>query len=220
MRRAIMAAPATCCLLAACLLVYLVEILLGGATSSLVLLRLGADYLPLVRAGQWWRLITAAFLHIGLAHLVINMVTLYYIGGYVERLYGSGRFLAIYLISVLAGNLAAALATPTGLAAGASTALFGLFGAFIFLGAHFKNQPALRLLARQYLILIILNLIFDLAVPGISLAGHLGGFGGGFLAGATLGAPRFGPTDLLKRLLGGMILLLGLVVLIKVVFWS
>lgn len=220
MRRAIMAAPATCLLVGACLLVYLVEVAMGGATNSLVLLRLGADSLPLVRAGQWWRLFTAAFLHIGLAHLVVNMVTLYYIGGYVERLYGSWRFLTIYAVSVLAGNLAAAYCTPVGLSAGASTAIFGLFGAFLFLGAQFREQPGLGRLARQYLILIVMNLLFDLAVPGISLTGHLGGLFGGFLAGAALGAPRLGTTDLLKRFLGGMILLLGLLAMLKVVVWS
>ena len=152
-------------------------------------------------------MITPGFVHIGLTHLVVNSVTLYFIGMYIENLFGHWRFLAIYLVSTLMGNLASAVFLPQSISAGASTGIFGLFGAFLMLGLAFWDEPAIHSLAHQFLILVLLNLGTDILVPGIDLAGHLGGLLGGFFMAAVVGAPRLGRMDLLKRFLSGTILI-------------
>lgn len=193
-----------------CVLVYLLEELAGGATNSATLLNLGANYGPFVRAGQWWRVFTAAFLHIGLTHLFLNMMVLYYLGRTIEELTGHLRMAVIYLVSILMGNLVSVAVQPVTISAGASTGIFGLFGAFLFMGSEF----------RQYLILVIINLVYDLIAPGIDIFGHLGGLVGGFLACALVGVPTLGEIHLRKRFLGGTILVLGFVLLGKVVFFQ
>ncbi|MCT2918806.1 rhomboid family intramembrane serine protease [Limosilactobacillus fermentum] len=220
MKKAIQQAPLTCCLVGVCVLVYLLEELAGGATNSATLLNLGANYGPFVRAGQWWRVFTAAFLHIGLTHLFLNMMVLYYLGRTIEELTGHLRMAVIYLVSVLMGNLVSVAVQPVTISAGASTGIFGLFGAFLFMGSEFRQYPALRGLARQYLILVIINLVYDLIAPGIDIFGHLGGLVGGFLACALVGVPTLGEIHLRKRFLGGTILVLGFVLLGKVVFFQ
>ena len=180
MKKAIQQAPLTCCLVGVCVLVYLLEELAGGATNSATLLNLGANYGPFVRAGQWWRVFTAAFLHIGLTHLFLNMMVLYYLGRTIEELTGHLRMAVIYLVSILMGNLVSVAVQPVTISAGASTGIFGLFGAFLFMGSEFRQYPALRGLARQYLILVIINLVYDVIAPGIDIFGHLGGQVGGF----------------------------------------
>lgn len=193
-----------------CVLVYLLEELAGGATNSATLLNLGANYGPFVRVGQWWRVFTAAFLHIGLTHLFLNMMVLYYLGRTIEELTGHLRMAVIYLVSILMGNLVSVAVQPVTISAGASTGIFGLFGAFLFMGSEF----------RQYLILVIINLVYDLIAPGIDIFGHLGGLVGGFLACALVGVPTLGEIHLRKRFLGGTILVLGFVLLGKVVFFQ
>lgn len=179
----------------------------GGSTNTATLVTYGAKYTPLIVTGQWWRLLTAGFLHIGIEHLVINMLTLYFLGLYLENILGSWRMLAVYLTSIIGGNLLSAVVSSNSVSAGASTGIFGLFGAFIFLGAEFHDNPAIHQLARQFLILVIFNLLADL-LPGIDMAGHVGGLLAGFLVTAIVGAPKLGQISLLKRLLSGTILVL------------
>ena len=179
----------------------------GGSTNTATLVTYGAKYTPLIVAGQWWRLLTAGFLHIGIEHLVINMLTLYFLGLYLENILGSWRMLTVYLTSIIGGNLLSAVVSSNSVSAGASTGIFGLFGAFIFLGAEFHDNPAIRQLAWQFLILVIFNLLADL-LPGIDMAGHVGGLLAGFLVTAIVGAPKLGQISLLKRLLSGTILVL------------
>ena len=112
---------------------FVVETALGGSTQTDVLVRLGAKVTPLVAAGEYWRLFTSMFLHIGVAHLFFNGYALLVVGTELERLLGWGRFLAIYLLSGLLGSLAS-YAFSANLSAGASGAIFGLIGA---LGAFF-----------------------------------------------------------------------------------
>lgn len=205
--------PVTVGLIAIQVVVYLLMTLMGGSTNPTVLLRCGALNASLLQAGQWWRLITPVFVHIGFAHILINSITLYFIGMYIEQLYGHWRMLVIYFVSALAGNLLSAYWLPNSLSAGASTAIFGLFGAFIMLGLTFRENQAIRLLGRQFLILVVLNIVTDLFVPGIDLAGHLGGLLGGFLVAYTVSAPRLGQINAVERVLATIVLVLGLLVL-------
>ena len=116
------------------------------------------------------------------------MVTLYFLGMQIEYLFGPWRFLVIYLVSGICGNSASFAFTPA-ISAGASTALFGLFGAYLMLGESFRNDPYIRTIAKQFLVLVVLNLLSDLT-GSIDLWGHLGGLIGGFLLGYVVGAPQ------------------------------
>ena len=123
-----------------------------------------------VEAGQYERLITAAFLHAGLLHLVSNMLALYIVGAPLERVLGSGRFAVVYLASALGGSLLAlALSPPDVLGVGASGAVFGLFGALVVLRKRVGAD------ARGVGVLIGINLIISFAVPNISWQAHIGG---------------------------------------------
>jgi membrane associated rhomboid family serine protease len=160
----------------------------GGIGGTLT--RLGdrlALYGPAVANGQDYRLITAAFVHYGLLHLALNMYALYLIGGVLERYVGSVRFLAIYLISALAGSFGALLITPHAPTVGASGAIFGLMGALFVL----ERQRGMALLGGSIGGLIVVNLLFTFGIPGISIGGHVGGLiGGGLVAFALSGYGR------------------------------
>jgi membrane associated rhomboid family serine protease len=138
----------------------------------------------LVQLGEWWRLITAAFLHIGPVHLVMNMLALLLFGSELERQLGRARFLGVYLVAVLGGSTAIQLfGYPDGYVAGASTAIYGLLGA---LGVLMLAQ---RQDIRGLLTLLAIN-VFISFLPGVSLLGHLGGLVAGALAAAVLLAIR------------------------------
>ena len=132
-----------------------------------------------VDPSQLWRIVTATFVHIGLEHFVLNMITLYYLGRLAEDLFGSKAFLALYLLSGMMGNVFVAIFTPDVIAAGASTALFGLFGT---IGAlrFIVQSPYIRHLSQSYTSLIVVNLIFSF-MPDISMAGHIGGLVAGVM---------------------------------------
>ncbi|WP_117277306.1 rhomboid family intramembrane serine protease [Streptococcus intermedius] len=128
---------------------------------------------------QIWRLASAIFVHIGLEHFAMNMITLYFIGRQAEDIFGSWNFLFLYLMSGILGNVFVFFFTPSAVAAGASTSLFGIFGAIITLRYAVRN-PYIQQLGQSYLILLVMNLVLSLT-PGISLVGHLGGAVGGAL---------------------------------------
>ncbi|WP_134324138.1 rhomboid family intramembrane serine protease [Cumulibacter soli] len=122
----------------------------------------------LVEHGDYWRLITATFLHFGLTHLAVNMLSLYLMGSSVEQALGRWRYLAVYLVSGLGGSLAVLLFTPNVWSAGASGAVFGLLGAAAVL--MIRNKQNLNALIG----ILVLNLAISF-MPGISMAAHLGG---------------------------------------------
>ena len=144
---------------------------------------------------QSWRLFSAMFVHIGLQHFVLNMVTLYFLGRIAEDLFGSKAFLVLYILSGLMGNLFVMTFSPEVVAAGASTALFGIFGAIASL-RFIARSPYIQYLSQSYTSLILVNILFSF-MPGISLAGHLGGLvGGGILAFVF---PVYGERDSVKK---------------------
>jgi membrane associated rhomboid family serine protease len=138
-----------------------------------------------VAHGDWWRLITSAFLHYGPFHLLLNMLALYWFGTALEQRIGSGRFLAIYIVSGLAGSAGALIAAPTTPTVGASGAIFGILGAGLVL-----ERQRDYVFGGSALGLIIINLVFTFSIPNISIGGHIGGLIGGAVA--TLGLTRFG----------------------------
>lgn len=142
---------------------------------------------------QLWRLVSPIFVHIGLEHFLFNSLTLYIFGYQLEEIFGSKRFFLLYLLSGVMGNVFASFLTPTVIVAGASTSLFGLFGAMVVLRYHSRN-PYLQLLGQRYLALLLLNLVLGFFNPQISLAGHLGGLVGGVLT--TIFLPPYREKDL------------------------
>ena len=164
----------------------------GGSKDSDVLLRFGAMYGPLIAAGQYWRLFTSMFLHVGMLHLAFNGFGLLIFGRIVERVFGRPRFITIYVLAGLAGGVASYLLNSISIAAGASGAIFGILGAF---AAFFVVQrKVLGEMGRQtlygILVLAAINLAFGLAIPGIDNWAHMGGFAMGFALGLLL-APRY-----------------------------
>ncbi len=160
----------------------------GGSTNPAVLIQYGAKFNPLIKEGEWWRFFTPIFLHIGFFHLFMNTMALYYLGMTVERLYGSWRFFVIYLLAGFFGTLGSFLFTSS-LSAGASGAIFGLFGALLYFGTVYRHL-FLQTMGTNIIGLIVLNLVFGLIIPGIDNAGHIGGLIGGFLAASIVHLPR------------------------------
>jgi len=132
---------------------------------------------PAVDHGDWWRLITSAFLHGGLLHIAFNMLALWWLGSPVEIALGRARYLGLYLVSGLAGAAGALIADPNSVTVGASGAIFGLLGAGLIL-----EWQATGSLAGNYLMLIVINLAISFS-PGlnISYGGHIGGLIGGIV---------------------------------------
>jgi rhomboid protease GluP len=171
---------------------FLVEMVLGGSTQTDVLVRLGAKVSALITDGEYWRLVTAMFLHVGIMHLFFNGYALLAIGTELERLFGPMRFTVIYMLSGLLGNLASYAFSPN-LAAGASGAIFGLIGALAaFFTLHRERLGAWgRARLANIAFLIAINLFFGFTQPGIDNLAHLGGLLGGLGLGWAL-APRYG----------------------------
>ena len=167
--------------------VYLAELALGGQSNDTgnwiyehgVLIANAAygNGAPAgVANGEWWRLITAAFLHYGPIHLGLNMLSLYFVGSILEQIVGRWRYVLLYFVSGLAGSAGALVVTPNSPTAGASGAIFGVLGALFVL-----ERRGVIATGGQVLGLIVLNLVFTFAIPGISIGGHLGGLAAGIL---------------------------------------
>lgn len=158
--------------------IFLLMYILGnGSTDSLTLLVFGANYPSLVRGGEYFRLITSAFLHIGFLHLICNNYALYVIGSQLESFLGKFKFLVVYLVSALCGSLMSMIFTD-GISAGASGAIFGLLGSILYFGYNYRVYLG-SVLKSQIIPLIILNLAIGFLTPGIDNAAHIGGLLGG-----------------------------------------
>ncbi|MTB63520.1 rhomboid family intramembrane serine protease [Streptococcus sp. zg-86] len=155
----------------------------GQATTAQTIYDFGGMYGLIVKVDptQLWRLISPIFVHIGWEHFLFNSMTLYVFGYQMEAIFGSKRFFLLYLLAGVMGNLFILFLTPSAVAAGASTSLFGLFGAMVVLRFQSRN-PYLQLLGQRYIALLLLNLALGLFNPEISLAGHVGGAVGGAIA--------------------------------------
>jgi membrane associated rhomboid family serine protease len=128
--------------------------------------------------GEWYRIVTAGFLHAGLLHLGLNMFVLYILGRILEPAIGTPRFVALYAVSLLAGSLGALVLEPDQLVVGASGAVYGAMGATILIA----RRRGFEDIAGQIGIWLVLNLVLTFSISGISIGGHLGGLAGGTLA--------------------------------------
>lgn len=197
--------PATYALMGINLLVFAAMVLadpstLGGsATTAHVELGLGRDILQFgIRftdgstgdTHQWYRLVTAGFIHFGVFHILMNMLLLYQLGMLLERELGSLRFALLYVASLLTGSLGVLLVEPSSLSGGASGAVFGLMAAAA-IGLH---RRGVNVFSTGIGTTLILNLVLTFTISGISIGGHVGGALGGAACGWVMLAPRWKPT--------------------------
>jgi membrane associated rhomboid family serine protease len=168
-------------------IVYLIGVAQGGGINS-PNGRLYLDWVlygPAVAHGDWWRLITSAFLHLNLLHIVFNMLALWWFGAPLEARIGRWRFLLLYIVSALAGSAGALILNPTEFTLGASGAVFGILGAGLVL-----ERQRDYVFGGGALTIIVINLIFTFTWGNISIGGHIGGLIGGILG--MLALSRFG----------------------------
>lgn len=142
--------------------------------NAYVLLYMGGNYGALVSHGQVWRLLTCAFLHGGLVHILCNMYALYALGPQVEILFGRVKYIMIYLFSAIGGSLLSYKFSPSSLSIGASGAIFGLFGAMVVFVLKYKDRIPKRVLNNLFGV-IILNLLIGFNLQGIDNFAHIGG---------------------------------------------
>ena len=184
----------TAVLLAINVLVFLVMTVAGAGLSptSAALLRWGADFGPRTTNGEWWRLLTSTFVHIGFLHIAFNMFAFCQIGPLMERMMGNLAFAAVYLICGLAGSIASLTIHPYVVSAGASGAIFGLYGALIgYLTVRPKDIPqeVVSSLSRGALSVVGYNVIWGAFSSNTDMAGHAGGLICGYACGLAMSLP-------------------------------
>lgn len=175
-------------LIAINILVYLLNVsgLIGNG-----LFYMSGEYFKL---GQYWRVITYAFFHdtslpYGILHILCNMYSLYIIGSQIEQVYGKVKYLTIYIISAVVAGLLSGLLNPVG-SIGASGAIFGLCGAMLYFGYHYRLYLG-NSLKTQLIPVILLNLFIGFSIPGIDNFGHIGGLIGGIFASLLVGVEGY-----------------------------
>lgn len=159
----------------------------NGSEDTNTLIKFGANYIPYVKNGEYIRLLTSAFLHIGFAHLLFNMYALFVVGREIELLYGKVKYILIYLLSAIMGSLfTIVFSSSNTVAAGASGAIFGLLGSLLYFGYNYRGYIGNGII-RQVLPAILLNLFIGFTTPNIGNSAHIGGLIGGYLISMALG---------------------------------
>ncbi|GAA1781013.1 MULTISPECIES: rhomboid family intramembrane serine protease [Streptomonospora] len=176
----------------------------------------GMNGQAVVFGGQWYRLVTSAFLHVGVMHLLFNGLALYIVGQQVETALGHARYTALWVLSAVGGSVLSLLLAPESWSVGASGAIFGLFGAVFVIGRR------LRLDIRFIVGLLVVNLLITFLVPNIAWAGHIGGLAVGLLLGAAyaylpLGTESAGADRQRRQALTHWLATAGVAVLLAVV---
>lgn len=180
-------APVTMGLIAVNIMIFAASAFLSKSTeiNVYVLVYLGAKFNPMIDQGEWWRLLTSAFLHGNLMHILFNMYALYNIGPFLEMRLKKARFTLIYFFSAMTSGLLSYLMTPS-VSVGASGAIFGLLGAFLVLAIRSREKVMKRALS-NILFIIGLNLVIGFAGSGvIDNFGHIGGLLGGIASALVL----------------------------------
>lgn len=174
---------------------FITQSMLGGSTNPLTLHRLGAlEPYAVLQKGDYWRLVAALFLHYGTPHLLVNLFALYFFGPTLETTIGSLRFAACYLVSGIGSCAEVVVLWRLGWLeldqlVGASAAVMGIVGAWAGSLIRDRHLPHHRRTLRGILLILLVQLVFDLLTPRVSMAAHVTGLGTGFLLGLLL-APR------------------------------
>ncbi len=200
-------APVTAALLACNILIFLAMLANGAGvwhTSSVVPLAWGANFGPATQDGQWWRLVSALFLHFGLIHLALNMWALWDVGRLMEQLLGRWRFALLYLGSGVLGNLLSLVVQGNvAVSGGASGAIFSLYGAllvFLWRERRQVDRSEFRWFFGAAVVFTVFALVMGQLVPGIDNAAHMGGL----IAGATFAGVLMRPWTAKSPLLPAM----------------
>jgi rhomboid protease GluP len=194
-------------------LVFLWLTLAGGSTNIAVLVSHGALIPELVKHGEAvWSVFTAMFVHVGIEHILFNMITLYFIGRLLERLIGHWKFLLIYILAGLFANLVSIVfSAPNTISAGASGAIFGIIGVWLMMAEQYRDYPFLADMGRQMLLFSILGIVTGLIGSNVNIVAHVGGLIAGFLLAYVIGFSNLGKIPTWKRT-GSALLIMGLVV--------
>ena len=160
-------------------------------SATFVAIHYGATYSPLIVAGEYWRLMIAAFMHLDLMHFMFNAVFIYRFGTLVENVFGKWRMIMIILISALTASLFS-FALSTNFSVGASGVAYGFLGVLVFLGFEMR-RTFMPLLKQMVIPILVISVIFSLFMTNIDHWGHLGGFLGGFFAATIVGVPKVKP---------------------------
>ncbi len=184
--------PLTYTLIAINILVYILTALASGSVIDIdprVLVDFGALYGPLViERGEWWRLLTAMFLHGGMTHILMNMFSLYLVGRGVEMYFSKGAYLSIYFAAGIMGGLLSLYMHPQTVSIGASGAIFGIFGALagFFLAHRDRIARYTQQFMKDFAIVLGLNFFIGVAIPSVDMSAHVGGLIVGFLGGYAI----------------------------------
>lgn len=186
----------------------------SGSTDVKTLLNFGANYRGSIINHEYYRLITSAFIHIGLLHLLFNSYALYIIGVQLESYYGKVKYLVIYLFSALTASMMSIIFNDS-ISAGASGAIFGLLGALLYFGYHYRVYLGTTLKS-QIIPLIIANLAFGFMMTGIDNFAHIGGLIGGLLISMALGVEkRSTKSDIINGIIMTLIFLVFLIYMVS-----
>ena len=203
-------------IMAICIILFILMELSGGSTNSQTLLKYGANLDVLVKNGEYYRLFTCIFLYIGIMHLLCNMYSLYIIGREVENLFGKIKYIIIFILSGIFGSIMSLAFTHNTISAGASGAIFGLLGALLYFGMHYRTYLG-EAIKRSIIPIIVVNLIIGFFAEGIDLAAHIGGLVGGVLVAMMVGVPDKSKT---KDIINGTILtIIYLIFISYLAFW-
>jgi rhomboid protease GluP len=173
--------PVTTTLLLIIVAVFVAMLIAGNPTDPETLIRFGAQVNAPPYQSEWWRYVTALFIHIGFEHLLFNGFAIFVFAPPLERMLGNIRYLALFLGSGIIGNLAGQLLyRDVNVSAGASGAIYGVFAAFAYL-SWFRKDVFDKQSRKTVMTMLIIGLIYSLIVPRVNLYAHLGGFVGGFL---------------------------------------
>ena len=203
-------------IMAICIILFILMELSGGSTNSQTLLKYGANLDVLVKNGEYYRLFTCIFLHIGIMHLLCNMYSLYIIGREVENLFAKIKYIIIFILSGIFGSIMSLAFTHNTISAGASGAIFGLLGALLYFGMHYRTYLG-EAIKRSIIPIIVVNLIIGFFAEGIDLAAHIGGLVGGVLVAMMVGVPDKSKA---KDIINGTILtIIYLIFISYLAFW-
>lgn len=203
-------------IMAICIILFILMELSGGSTNSQTLLKYGANLDVLVKNGEYYRLFTCIFLHIGIMHLLCNMYSLYIIGREVENLFGKIKYIIIFILSGIFGSIMSLAFTHNTISAGASGAIFGLLGALLYFGMYYRTYLG-EAIKRSIIPIIVVNLIIGFFAEGIDLAAHIGGLVGGVLVAMMVGVPDKSKA---KDIINGTILtIIYLIFISYLAFW-
>lgn len=194
-------------------IMYFIMTIDGGSQNILTLVKYGAKFNLSIMIGEWWRFITPVFLHIGTSHLIFNVLVIYFLGMQVEKIIGHFRYFLLLFFSTLMGNVAS-FAVSSAISAGASTAIFGLFASTLVLAKFYPYQAGIQRLSKNYVVLIILNVVFGLFSATVDNAGHIGGLVGGYLAMYAISVSNASNNSKQKRIMLGVLYLVIIIVLI------